>query len=540
MSKALATLLLLVGCWLVGAAQAQSSLVFVQGLRLWQSPDSLRLVFDLSAPGRYSAFNLQSPNRLVIDLEQGFSTVDLTKLPINKSWISKAYTEKAPNGNMVRFVFELKRKLEPRSFLLTPNQRYGHRLVFDLMDDAPVTTPVAETRKTMKGPEVPRPLDPNRPFVVAVDAGHGGEDPGAIGSDGSHEKHITLAIARRLVREINQTPGMKAFLTRDGDYFIPLAERSALARRQGADIFVSVHADSVANPVARGASVWVLSQNGATSEMGRWLENKENSSDELGGVGGVSLKRKDKVLSEVLLDLSMTHSLNASMDFGRHVLSELGNTTVLHKRDLQRAGFKVLKSPDIPSILVETSFISNPAEARKLQDPLFQQRLAESIHTGIRNYANQNRRMVAKKTLKPATPEPVKPSAPVNTVVASPPTAVNQPSKTSPPLSSHGRPLSSRPQPVAVVSKSTATARVGVPERLAKAEPALPLPVNGRAGGESTEASELLADGRYRVQPGDTLHSIARQFKLKPVQLMQINALSSEAIKSGQKLKIRQ
>lgn len=536
MSRTLGTLLLLAGLGFSGASPAQpkaqakpqvgsSSLVFVQGLRLWQSPDSLRLVFDLSSPVRYSAFNLQSPNRLVVDVEQGFSTLDLQRIALKHSWISKIYNDKAPNGNSVRFVFELKRKLEPRSFMLAPNQRYGHRLVFDLMDEEPVTTPVKAAPKTTKGPEVPAPIAADKTFVVAVDAGHGGEDPGAIGFDGSHEKNITLAISRRLVSQINASPGMKAFLTRDGDYFIPLAERSAIARRQGADIFVSVHADSVANPVARGASVWVLSQNGATSEMGRWLENKENSSDELGGVGGVSLKRKDKVLSEVLLDLSMTHSLNASMDFGRHVLTALGDTTVLHKRDLQRAGFKVLKSPDIPSILVETSFISNPAEARKLQDPLFQDKVAQAIHLGVRNYANQNRRLLA-RTSKPAQATKLTPTPLAKA------TQIIQPGGTRPANPSSAKTAVSKPS-TRVQPSSVRTSPAPAPAE----KPATTLTT---APAATSAVTGLLADGRYRVQPGDTLHSIARQFNLRPQQLIEFNALSSASIKSGQKLKLHQ
>jgi N-acetylmuramoyl-L-alanine amidase len=295
----------------------------------------------------------------------------------------------------------LKKAVTPKSFTLAPNQQYGNRLVVDLFDSAadaepsppqPVVAtapavPVTPTRPAIKLTPVP---NGKRNIVIAIDAGHGGEDPGASGPRGQHEKDVVLQIAKELQRQINAEQGFRAELTRTGDYFIPLRGRTEIARKKGADLFVSIHADAAPSSAAFGASVFALSERGATSETARWLADTENRSDLIGGAGNVSLDDKDRMLAGVLLDLSMTASLTSSLNVGQKVLSNIGQVTPLHKRRVEQAGFMVLKSPDIPSILVETGFISNSNEANKLQSSGHQQALARSIRTGVKQFFQQN------------------------------------------------------------------------------------------------------------------------------------------------------
>jgi N-acetylmuramoyl-L-alanine amidase len=288
----------------------------------------------------------------------------------------------------------------PQAFALKPVAEFGHRLVVDLIpiappdplmalldaDKAKPETAVAEVPKA-DGTTAPKRRDAARRIVIAIDPGHGGEDPGAIGPKGTYEKHVTLAISRRLRGAIDATPNLRAVLTRDDDYFVPLATRVQKARRAQADLFVSIHADAFNEPRAKGSSVFALSERGATSAAARWLAQKENDADL---IGGVNLDVRDPVLARTLLDLSQSAQINDSLKAGRHVLSELGEINALHKRDVEQAGFAVLKAPDVPSILVETAFISNPDEEQKLRDPRHQGRYAESIADGIRRYFARN------------------------------------------------------------------------------------------------------------------------------------------------------
>jgi N-acetylmuramoyl-L-alanine amidase len=305
----------------------------------------------------------------------------------------------------LRVVIDLKKVVTPKSFSLAPNAQYGNRLVVDLFDNpadaapAPAPAPsVATTPAVPVSPAQPQvklpPLPPapagKRDVIVVIDAGHGGEDPGASGSRGQHEKDVVLAIARELQRQINGMKGYRAELTRTGDYFIPLRGRTEIARKKGADLFVSIHADAAPSKAAFGASVFALSDRGATSETARWLADSENRSDLIGGAGNVSLDDKDRMLAGVLLDLSMTASLTSSLNVGQKVLTNMGRVTPLHKQRVEQAGFMVLKSPDIPSILVETGFISNANEANKLASASHQQALARSISSGVRQFFQQN------------------------------------------------------------------------------------------------------------------------------------------------------
>jgi N-acetylmuramoyl-L-alanine amidase len=278
-------------------------------------------------------------------------------------------------GGDLRLVFDLKEGVKPRSFLLTPAESLGHRLVVDMV---PQSAPVRSVKTVAEA--IPTS---DREIVIAIDAGHGGEDPGAHGPTGVWEKNITLAVARQLEKEINAEPGMSAVLTRDGDYFIPLEKRYLKAREAKADLFVSIHADAFHREAAAGASVYVLSTRGASGEAARWLADRENASDL---VGGVSFDGKDDTLAAVLLDLSQSATMKGSKDAANHVLAAMKRVGKAHKPHVEHANFVVLRSPDVPSMLVETAFISNPSEEKKLNDPAYRKRLAKAIRDGVRDY----------------------------------------------------------------------------------------------------------------------------------------------------------
>lgn len=353
-----------------GLAQAAE----VQGVRLWAGPDSTRVVFDLSGPVQHELFSLSHPDRIVLDVS---STSLDAKVPDGDGLVKRI--RHAPrHGNDLRVVLDLDAAAKPKSFLLPPHGDYGYRLVVDLD---------AENRGE---PEVvkraPAPGGA-RPIVVAIDAGHGGDDPGAIGRHGTKEKDVALEIAKRVAKLLDKDPGIKPFLVRKGDYYIGLQERTEIARKHHADMFVSIHADSFRDGRARGSSVFVLSQHGASSEAARWLADRENAADL---VGGVKLDDKDDMLASVLLDLSQTATIGASTRVADRVLHQIGRVNHLHKGKVERAGFVVLKSPDIPSILVETAFISNPAEERKLRTASYQEKIAHGIQAGVHQYFWKN------------------------------------------------------------------------------------------------------------------------------------------------------
>ncbi|WP_202908061.1 N-acetylmuramoyl-L-alanine amidase [Pseudomonas chlororaphis] len=393
-------LVAVVGLLLTALAVDALAATQVRSVRLWRAPDNTRLVFDLSGPVQHSVFTLTAPDRLVIDINGATLGGPLNVSTANTPITAMRSAQRTPTD--LRVVIDLKKAVTPKSFTLTPNAQYGNRLVVDLFDnpaDAAPTPPPAPNVATVPAvpvtptkPEIKLPLAPagKRDIVVVIDAGHGGEDPGASGSRGQHEKDVVLAIARELQRQINGLKGFRAELTRTGDYFIPLRGRTEIARKKGADLFVSIHADAAPSRAAFGASVFALSDRGATSETARWLADSENRSDLIGGAGNVSLDDKDRMLAGVLLDLSMTASLTSSLNVGQKVLSNIGRVTPLHKQRVEQAGFMVLKSPDIPSILVETGFISNANEASKLATVSHQQALARSISSGVRQFFQQN------------------------------------------------------------------------------------------------------------------------------------------------------
>lgn len=388
----LAALIICISLPLQAFAAAQ-----INSVRLWRAPDNTRLVFDLTGPVEHSVFTLDAPDRIVIDIKKTKLATELKGLTDGKSPITQVRTGNR-EADELRIVLDISEQVTPKSFTLAPNQQYGHRLVVDLFDIAPnsnikTTTPqpVTQPSKVLPSPKLSNlPTSSKRDIIVAIDAGHGGEDPGAIGPGGLREKDVVLNIAKELQRQINAEKGFRAELVRTGDYFIPLRRRTDIARKKGADLFVSIHADAAPRAAAFGASVFALSDSGATSETARWLADSENRSDLIGGAGNVKLHDKDAVLAGVLLDLSMTASLSSSLDVGQKILSNMGRITPLHKKRVEQAGFMVLKSPDMPSILVETGFISNPNESKKLANKSHQQALARSIHSGIRQFFQQN------------------------------------------------------------------------------------------------------------------------------------------------------
>ena len=388
----LAALIICISLPLQAFAAAQ-----INSVRLWRAPDNTRLVFDLTGPVEHSVFTLDAPDRIVIDIKKTKLATELKGLTDGKSPITQVRTGNR-EADELRIVLDISEQVTPKSFTLAPNQQYGHRLVVDLFDIAPNSNlkkttpqPVTQPSKALPSPKLTSlPASSKRDIIVAIDAGHGGEDPGAIGPGGLREKDVVLNIAKELQRQINAEKGFRAELVRTGDYFIPLRRRTDIARKKGADLFVSIHADAAPRAAAFGASVFALSDSGATSETARWLADSENRSDLIGGAGNVKLHDKDAVLAGVLLDLSMTASLSSSLDVGQKILYNMGRITPLHKKRVEQAGFMVLKSPDMPSILVETGFISNPNESKKLANKSHQQALARSIHSGIRQFFQQN------------------------------------------------------------------------------------------------------------------------------------------------------
>jgi len=361
------------------SAVAQTS---IKDVRVWSSPKRTRLVFELGGQIKDHVFTLTDPDRVVIDFKNARLRTDLGNLDLKGTPIRQIRSA-VRHGSDYRVVLDLDHVVKPSSRQLAPNKHYGHRLVLDLDESgrAPGSKPVLLDDSSAH----------RRDIVVVIDAGHGGEDPGAIGPDGIKEKNVTLHIARDLRTLVAVQPGFTARMTRKGDYFIPLRKRTRIARRDHADLFVSIHADSFPDRGATGASVYALSERGASSETARWLAHDENRADLIGGAGrDVSLDNKGHTLAGVLLDLSMTAKVNSSLHVGRAVLRQLAAATDLHRHRVERAAFVVLKSPDVPSILVETGFISNPREEHALSSRRHQRAIALAIFKGLLHYFAQS------------------------------------------------------------------------------------------------------------------------------------------------------
>ena len=375
------SLALLGALFLLGTAEAQ-----VLSGRIWPARDYTRLTLESSAAIQHSVFSVKDPQRLVLDLQTDDLTAALAelhaKVASDDPYIQGLRVARNRPG-VIRVVLDLKTDVKPQVFTLPPIAEYGHRLVLDIYPAVPVDPLAALIEQTQK-PEQHKPVEKiARLATIVIDAGHGGEDPGALGRHGSREKDITLAIARRLKALVDAEPNMRALLTRDGDYFLSLDVRVGKARKVKADLFVSIHADAFVRPHARGSSVFALSERRATSEAARLLAKKENEADL---IGGVNLDVKDKYLAQTLLDLSQTATIDHSLRLGSSVLTRLGGVNTLHKPHVEQASFAVLKAPDVPSILVETAFISNPEEEKRLNDEGYQDKLARALLEGIRDY----------------------------------------------------------------------------------------------------------------------------------------------------------
>ncbi|MDR1888964.1 MAG: N-acetylmuramoyl-L-alanine amidase [Zoogloeaceae bacterium] len=396
-------------------------------VRVWPADEYTRVTLELDANVRFSHFTLENPDRLVVDIE-GIEFNKVLESLSDKVATNDPYIKLLRAGRykpeVVRLVMELKTRISPQVFTLQPVGEYGHRLVLDVYPETPIdpllallqqqshsdyplaseeirTDEPAKTATPDKATEKPAAADQSpaktpaakpggqmkRLITITLDPGHGGEDPGAVGRGGNREKTVTLAIARRLKTKLERDSNVRVALTRDGDFFVPLGTRVQKARRVQSDLFVSIHADAWIKPEARGSSVFVLSEKGASSSAARWLAKKENDADL---VGGVNINVKDPFLARTLLDLSQTATKSDSLRLAKSVLGELGGINRLHKSDVEQAGFAVLKAPDIPSILVETAFISNPEEERKLADENYQNQIAEAIARGIMRYLAQN------------------------------------------------------------------------------------------------------------------------------------------------------
>ncbi|MDX1914410.1 MAG: N-acetylmuramoyl-L-alanine amidase [Methylophilus sp.] len=429
----------------LASAQAIADNNTITAARVWPAQDYTRIALEASAPLKHQLLILKNPERLVLDIE-GVEMNTMVKTLSDRILSSDPYISQVRvamfKPSVLRIVIDLKTEVNPNVFALPPAGDYKHRLVLDIY---PVKDPLATMiDKLDKGKEpavvtaeppkpIIEPLPPippeepvnsdavdsapknipaeapsiptttesgvkakvdavkskksDRVLTIAIDAGHGGEDPGALGARGSHEKDVTLMIAKRLKDKIDAEENMRGVLIRDGDYFIPLHDRVVKARKLKADLFVSIHADSFSNASARGSSVFALSERGATSASARYLAKKENESDL---IGGVNLRNKDRELARTLLDLSQTATINDSIKLGKEVLDKISEVNDLHTSHVEQAGFAVLKSPDIPSILVETAFISNPEEERKLNDAAHQEKLVNAILAGVKKYFNSN------------------------------------------------------------------------------------------------------------------------------------------------------
>lgn len=411
----------------------------ITAARVWPAEEYTRIAFESTAPVKYQLIILKNPDRLVLDIED-IELNNVLQTLSNKILSSDPYIKQVRvakfKPGVVRIAIDLKGEVKSNLFALAPAGDYKHRLVLDIYplqdelmsmlgkkngqaesadstkpvteplppyagtDDipptetSPSTTDTASNTEVEKKDEVLTDKDDDRLITIAVDPGHGGEDPGARGANGSREKEITLKIAKKLKQKIDAESNMRALLTRDGDYFVPLGTRVVKARKFKADLFISIHADAFTNPAARGSSVFALSEKGATSASARYLAKKENESDL---IGGVSLGGRDPLLAKTLLDLSQTATIHDSLKLGKAVLGHIGEINKLHKNHVEQAGFAVLKSPDIPSILVETAFISNPDEERKLMDDAYQDKLVDSILSGIRKYFASNPPLSASK-----------------------------------------------------------------------------------------------------------------------------------------------
>ncbi|MFB0721226.1 N-acetylmuramoyl-L-alanine amidase [Aeromonas salmonicida] len=489
----------------------------LKSVRVWPSPDNTRVVLDMSSAPNYNYFTLTGPDRLVIDLKGANNVANLASIGNNSELVRKIRESSPLEKGGLRLVLDLSSTIKPVVFPLAPAGPYGHRLVIDLpYEEKRSAAAVQATPVGGKGKGV----------VIAIDPGHGGEDPGSIGPRRTYEKRVTLAVSQKLAALIDREPGMRAVLTRRGDYFVDLNKRSEIARKAKADLLVSVHADSFHNSTPRGASVWVLSTNRANREMGSWLEKQEKQGELLGGVGKVLAESDpNPYLAQTFLDLSMDKSRAEGYDVSRQILSSMGKVARLHKKAPEHASLAVLKAPDIPSVLVETGFISNHAEEKLLATASYQDQLARAIFEGIRNYYRAH---------------PTKGALLSGKGQASRPAATTRPAPVAQQSVSQPRQVQSQP---VVTNKMPATARDGGAATSSGAGVIKPYSAAAQETGAPVsnvgdyDKSRML---RHVVKRGESLSRLAERHGVSQSTLVEINQLRSRDIQIGQTIYIPQ
>ncbi|NRF28033.1 N-acetylmuramoyl-L-alanine amidase [Vibrio coralliilyticus] len=490
----------------------------LESIRVWPSPDETRVVIDLASEAEYSYFTLSSPDRLVVDLKQ--TTIN-TKLPINVSEspvLKRIRKSSPPQKGTYRLVFELKRKVAPQLFKLapTPGGQYGHRLVIDMPHGSSSSSTTASKPSSSSSSQVSRDASQllgTADIVVAIDAGHGGEDPGSIGPSRKYEKHATLAISKKIAAQINAVPGMKAVLTRRGDYFVNLNKRSEIARGSKAHLLVSIHADGFRTPQPRGGSVFVLNTRRANSEIARWVENHEEQSQLLGGAGEVLSKNtSDKNVSQTLLDLQFSHSQKEGYKVATKILKQMSGAGIkLHKKQPVNASLAVLKSPDIPSVLVETGFITNPTEEKLLFQRSHQDKLARALTKAIVQYFEAN--------------------PPEGTLFSNRGKTIKHKVKRGESLSVIAKKYGTTTKAIMQANKLKSSGlAIGQVLTIPGSKGAVPVP-------KVTNPVETKTI-THVVQSGEYLGKIAARYKVSVATIKRENKLRSDTLKLGQKLKI--
>lgn len=494
----------------------------LEGIRVWPSPDETRIVIDLNSEANYSYFTLSSPYRLVVDLK---NTNVKAKLPLNvkdSKVLTKIRKSSPPSKNTTRLVFELKHSVMAEVFKLapTPGGQYGHRLVMDL--------PHSKTSSSTPAPSKPsKPvinsssnhIVGNGEIIIAIDAGHGGEDPGSIGPTRKYEKHATLAISKKVVAQINAQPGMRAVMTRSGDYFVNLNKRTEIARKNKSHLLVSIHADSFRSPQPRGGSVFVLNTRRANTEIGRWVEKHEKQSELLGGAGDVLAKNSnDRNVSQTLLDLQFSHSQKEGYKLAKNVLSEMGKVIRLHKKEPVNASLAVLKSPDIPSILIETGFISNPTEEKQLFQRAHQDKIARSISKAIIRYLHDN--------------------PPQGTLLAAQGGQTKHKVRSGESLSLIAKKYGTTMAKIKSENNLKSTSlKIGQVLVIPSNKSVYVAPKN-TASSVNTSSSQARTIITHKVRSGEYLGKIASKYKVTTSSIRSLNKLKSDTLFAGQKLKV--
>ncbi|MUL01025.1 LysM peptidoglycan-binding domain-containing protein [Aliivibrio fischeri] len=494
----------------------------LEGIRVWPSPDETRIVIDLNSEANYSYFTLSSPYRLVVDLK---NTNVKAKLPLNvkdSKVLTKIRKSSPPSKNTTRLVFELKHSVTAEVFKLapTPGGQYGHRLVMDLPHSkTSSSTPVPSKPSKPVINSSSNHIVGNGEIIIAIDAGHGGEDPGSIGPTRKYEKHATLAISKKVVAQINAQPGMRAVMTRSGDYFVNLNKRTEIARKNKSHLLVSIHADSFRSPQPRGGSVFVLNTRRANTEIGRWVEKHEKQSELLGGAGDVLAKNSnDRNVSQTLLDLQFSHSQKEGYKLAKNVLSEMGKVIRLHKKEPVNASLAVLKSPDIPSILIETGFISNPTEEKQLFQRAHQDKIARSISKAIIRYLHDN--------------------PPQGTLLAAQGGQTKHKVRSGESLSLIAKKYGTTMAKIKSENNLKSTSlKIGQVLVIPSNKPVYVAPKN-TASSVNTSSSQARTIITHKVRSGEYLGKIASKYKVTTSSIRSLNKLKSDTLFVGQKLKV--